>query len=125
MAKVMVTLRLDPGAGVARPGRAELLGLAPEEVDPGFGVVNISPAEHLYTILVDQDRPPTRIADAPQVEGVFSNPRIEPFGPPEGDQGTADRAGITLAARRWGPFWEGSPTPGTRMRGAVHRPAGG
>jgi hypothetical protein len=82
---VMVTLRLDPGQATL-PEVRELLGLAPEEVDPGFGVVNISPAEHLYTILVDEAAG-ARIAGAPEVEGVFGNPRIEPFGPPEEDQG--------------------------------------
>ena len=81
MARVMVTLRLDPEQATLEEVR-QLLGLAPEEVDPAFGVVNISPAEHLYTILVDETAA-ARIADAPQVEGVFGNPRIEGFGPPE------------------------------------------
>jgi hypothetical protein len=81
MPRVMVTLRLDPGQATL-PEVRELLGLAPEEVDPAFGLVNISPAEHLYTILVDEPAA-TRVADAPEVEGVFANPRIEPFGPPE------------------------------------------
>ena len=85
MAKVMVTLRLDPEQA-SLPEVRRLLGLAPEEVDPSFGVVNISPAEHLYTILVDEAAA-ARVGDADQVEGVFSNPRIEPYGPPEGDQG--------------------------------------
>ena len=85
MAKVMVTLRLDPAqASLAEVRR--LLGLTPEEVDPSFGVVNISPAEHLYTILVDEAAA-ARVGDADQVEGVFSNPRIEPYGPPEGESG--------------------------------------
>ena len=81
----MVTLRLDPEQA-SLPEVRRLLGLAPEEVDPSFGVVNISPAEHLYTILVDEAAA-ARVGDADQVEGVFSHPRIEPFGPPEGDQG--------------------------------------
>jgi hypothetical protein len=85
MAKVMVTLRLEPEQA-SLPEVRRLLGLAPEEVDPGFGVINISPAEHLYTILVEEAAA-ARVGDADQVEGVFSNPRIEPFGPPEGDQG--------------------------------------
>jgi hypothetical protein len=82
MARVMVTLRLDPGQATL-PEVRRLLGLAEEEVDPGFGVVNISPAERLYTILVDE-RAAARVAGAAEVEGVFGNPRIEPFEPPEG-----------------------------------------
>ena len=82
MAKVMVTLRLDPEQASLDQVR-QLLGLAAEEVDPKFGVVNISPAEHLYTILVDEAAA-DRVRDAAPVEGVFSNPRIEPYGPPEG-----------------------------------------
>jgi hypothetical protein len=81
MARAMVTLRLDP----AQASLAEvlgLLGLAPGEVDPEFGVVPIDPTERLYTILVDEAAA-QRIADAPQVEGVFGNPRIEGFGPEE------------------------------------------
>jgi hypothetical protein len=85
MPRVMVTLRLDPGQATL-PEVRDLLGLAAEEVDADFGVVNISPAEHLYTILVDEAAA-ARVADAPQVEGVFANPRIEPFGPPEEDRG--------------------------------------
>jgi hypothetical protein len=46
-------------------------------------VVNISPREHLYTILVDEATA-ARVQDAEPVEGVYGNPRIEPFGPPEG-----------------------------------------
>jgi hypothetical protein len=84
MAKVMVTLRLDPGQASLDQVR-RLLGLAAEEVDPGFGVVSIAPAEHLYTILVEEAAA-ARVGDADQVEGVFSNPRVEPFGPPEEDQ---------------------------------------
>jgi hypothetical protein len=78
---MMVTLRLDP-AQATLPAVMGVLGLAPDEVDPGFGVVPIDPAEHLYTILVDEAAA-ARVADAPQVEGVFGNPRVEPFGPDE------------------------------------------
>jgi hypothetical protein len=81
MPRVMVTLRLPPEQATLAEVR-RLLDLAPEEVDAAFGVVNISPAEHLYTILVDEPAA-ARIAGAPPVEGVYGNPRIEPFGPPE------------------------------------------
>ncbi len=85
MARVMVTLRLEPEQATLEEVR-RLLGLAPEEVDPGFGVVNISPAGHLYTILVDEAAA-GRVADAGLVEGVYGNPRVEPFGPAEGEPG--------------------------------------
>jgi hypothetical protein len=85
MAGVMVTLRLAPEQATLEEVR-RLLGLAADEVDPAFGVVNISPAEHLYTILVDEAAA-GRVADAELVEGVYGNPRIEPFGPPEGEPG--------------------------------------
>ena len=84
MPRVMVTLRLAPEQASLAEVR-DLLGLTPDEVDPAFGVVNISPAEHLYTILVDEAAA-ARVAGAPQVEGAFGNPRIEPFGPPGEDQ---------------------------------------
>ena len=85
MARMMVTLRLPPEQASLEELR-RLLGLSPEEVDPAFGVVNISPAEHLYTILVDEAAA-ARVANADPVEGVYGHPRIEPFGPPEGDPG--------------------------------------
>ena len=85
MAGVMVTLRLSPEQATLEEVR-QLLGLTAEEVDPAFGVVNISPAEHLYTVLVDEAAA-ARVGDSELVEGVYGNPRIEPFGPPEGPGG--------------------------------------
>ncbi len=85
MARVMVTVRLEPEQATLEEVR-RLLGLTADEVDPAFGVVNISPAEHLYTILVDEAAA-GRVADAGLVEGVYGNPRVEPFGPPEDEPG--------------------------------------
>jgi hypothetical protein len=82
MAKVMVTLTLDPRQASLDEVR-RLLGLSEAEVDAGFGVVNISPRGHLYTILVDEAAA-ARVQDADAVEGVYGNPRAEPFGPSEG-----------------------------------------
>jgi hypothetical protein len=81
MSKVMVTLKLDPEHASLDEVR-RLLDLGEGEIDTGFGVVNISPREHLYTILVDEATA-ARVQHADLVEGVYGNPRIEPFGPPE------------------------------------------
>lgn len=76
MATVMVTLQLEPEQASLEKVR-QLLGLKRDEVDEDFGVVNINPSEHLYTILVRQEAA-ERVRDAAPVRGVFSNPRIEP-----------------------------------------------
>ncbi len=77
----MLTLELDPQE--ATVGQvAERLGLATEEIDADFGVVPIDPDKHLYTVLVEE-RASERVAGQPGVDGPFSNPRIEPFGPPK------------------------------------------
>ena len=76
MATVMVTLELDPERASLEDVR-RLLGLREEEVDQRFGVVNISPAQHLYTILV-QPEAAERVRHAEPVRGVYSNPKIEP-----------------------------------------------
>lgn len=76
MAKVMVTLQLEPERASLDEVR-RLLGLAEHELDADFGVVNISPKEHLYTVLADPDAA-ERIRGAEPVKGVYANPRIEP-----------------------------------------------
>ena len=76
MAKVMVTLELEPEQASLDEVR-RLLGLAEHELDANFGVVNISPKEHLYTILAEPEAA-ERIRGAEPVRGVYANPRIEP-----------------------------------------------
>jgi hypothetical protein len=76
MATVMITLQLDPERASLEEVR-RLLGLREDEVDQRFGVVNINPSEHLYTILVEEEAA-ERVRHADPVRGVFSNPKIEP-----------------------------------------------
>jgi len=84
MAKVMVTFQAEGPA----PTIAELqqrFSITDDEIDYSFGVVEVDPKDHTYTILVEESavdkvQPYGRIT---KVEGPFSNPRIEPFGPPE------------------------------------------
>ena len=77
---VMMTVELDPDS--ATVGRWPSGWARPEEIDAEFGVVPIDPDNHLYTVLVDEQAS-ARVAGQPGVEGPFSNPRIEPFGPPQ------------------------------------------
>jgi hypothetical protein len=61
-------------------------GFEAQELDQHFGVVEIDPEDNLYTILVDQkaaERVREQLGeDTPDIEGPFSDVRIEPFGPP-------------------------------------------
>ena len=63
-------------------GVRQALGLAADEIDADYGVVEIDPDQNLYAVLVDP-RTAERVAGREGVEGPFSNPRVEPFGPPQ------------------------------------------
>ena len=62
----------------------ERFGLQADEVDRDFGVIETDPAEHLYTILIEESAA-SKVSDGDdwEISGPYSNPRIEPFGPPE------------------------------------------
>ena len=77
----MLTLQLDPAEASAEHVRRKLK-LDDAALDPDFGVVEIDPAGHKYAVLVDEDVA-ENIQGTADVKGPFSNPRIEPFGPPE------------------------------------------
>jgi hypothetical protein len=77
----MVTLHLDPAMADLESVSAKL-SLRPQDVDKSFGVLNVSPDQNLYAILVSEEAA-NRIEGAQGVAGTFSNPRIETFGPPK------------------------------------------
>jgi hypothetical protein len=76
----MLTLTLEPGEATLEAA-ARKLGLEERELDPDFGVVEIDPAAHRYTVLVDEGAA-EQASRVPGVDGPYANPRIEPFGPP-------------------------------------------
>ena len=80
MSMQMMTIKLAPKkANLAQVRRA--MKLAPGEIDESFGVVSIDPKKNLYAIMVDETAT-RKLAGKGGVKGPFSNPRIEPFGPP-------------------------------------------
>jgi hypothetical protein len=83
MGKVMVNITSPSG----QPSLAEIqnrYGISAEELDREFGVVAVDPEANVYTVLVDEQAAAKITPDAEwNVEGPFSNPKIEPFGPPQ------------------------------------------
>ena len=79
MGKQMVTLKLNPKTATLSNVRRKLK-LRARDVDPNFGVVSIDPKRDLYAVLVD-DSVAHKAGEQPGVQGPFSNPTIEPFGP--------------------------------------------
>lgn len=81
MSKQMVTLKLDPKKATLQ-NIVEQLQIPAADIDPDFGVVNIDPQANLYAILVEEESA-RKLSGTTDVSGPFSNPRIEPFGPPK------------------------------------------
>jgi hypothetical protein len=83
MAKVMMTIRWPQGQPSLEQIQ-KLFSLSDDEVDRDFGLIEVDPAEHLFTFLVEGTSA-ARIQPGVgwSVSGPYSNPRIEPFGPPE------------------------------------------
>jgi hypothetical protein len=79
MSKQMLTIKLRANEATLSKV-CKRLNLSADEVDSEFGVVNIDPKRNLYTILVEEEAA-RRVSGMPEVEGPFSNPKIEPFGP--------------------------------------------
>jgi hypothetical protein len=77
-----------PGSPPSVAEVCRLFNLEPDELDVQFGIIATDPADGLYTVLIDAKalkRVEATLATRPREpgEGIFANPRIEPFGPPE------------------------------------------
>jgi hypothetical protein len=81
MAKVLLTVTRAPSEASLDAVKRDL-GLGDDDIDAEFGVVNIDPNRDRYAVLVEESAA-ERVGNAPGVDGPFSNPRIEPFGPPD------------------------------------------
>ncbi len=86
METVMVQLHLTQPNPTVKDVAA-LLKLRLTQIDSVFGVIATDPAEKLYTVMVDAvaaDKIEKIITarNLHPAEGVFSNPKIEPFGEP-------------------------------------------
>lgn len=86
MKRVLFSFRLPKGTPPTVAVVCLRLGFTPDEVDEAYGVVLIDDEDDTYVVRVDE-RAAARV-DAKwrsPSDGSFSDPRIEPFGPPEND----------------------------------------
>jgi hypothetical protein len=86
MSKVMVSIQSRESPPQFEEVKTRY-GLTDDEIDPQFGVVEIDPVDGTYAILVEETAA-EKITDRPgwTVQGPYSNPTIEPFGPPQVDE---------------------------------------
>jgi len=82
MGKVMFNITSPKGAPTIESVCTDH-GLNREEIDTDFGVIAVSPGEHVYTVLIDESAAARLEPGRKALSGPFSNPRIEPFGPPQ------------------------------------------
>jgi hypothetical protein len=78
-----MTVRLDPDE-VSLPAVQEKLGVDADQIDTSFGVVSIDPDQGLYAVMVEEGLA-ARAAENEGVEGPYSDPGIETFGPIQRD----------------------------------------
>jgi hypothetical protein len=89
MDKVMFQFK-DSGPAPSLHEVAKRFGVRVEDLDPEFGVIGTDPAAGLYCVMIDSGAAAkaeaalkARKTERDPAEGIFSNPRIEPFGPPK------------------------------------------
>lgn len=83
MAKVMITIHAPQGTPTLEEISSRY-GLAPDEIDEQFGVVEIDPESHDYTILIEQAAASkVRPTEHWDVSGPYANPPIDTFGLPK------------------------------------------
>jgi hypothetical protein len=81
--KAIMTVHSEDGPPTIEQA-ARQLGVTAEAVDDIFGVVLIDPKQSLYGVQVDAERLPSETASE-TYRGPFSNPHIEPLGPPQSE----------------------------------------
>lgn len=80
MSKQMLTIKLDPRHATLQEVRKSL-ELNNSDIDDDFGVNCIDPSQNLYVVMLEK-RAAEKLISHKDVAGPFSNPKIEPFGPP-------------------------------------------
>ncbi len=85
MAKVMMNIRTPQPQAPSVEEVKQMFGLQDVDIDSDFGVIEIDPDDHLYTIRVE-DGAAARLGGPASpswdATGPFSDPKIQPFGPP-------------------------------------------
>ena len=76
----LATVRLPHGATLESARRK--LNLAEDEVDPTYGLVPLDPDQGLFAVRITDTAAARLGAVTSEADGVFSDPGIEPFGPP-------------------------------------------
>jgi hypothetical protein len=82
VAEVLITVRLAAPATLEAAMRR--LGLTEDEVDTAYGLVPVDPGRNLYVLRVTEDagRRVGDSGDGAADGGPYSDPPIEPYGPP-------------------------------------------
>ncbi|WP_248959187.1 hypothetical protein [Sphaerisporangium perillae] len=75
---VLVTVQLAPSEATLEQAMRQL-GLTEDEVDTDYGLVPLMPEQGLYAVRVEEEAG-RRVS--PPAGGPFTDPPIEPYGPP-------------------------------------------